>query len=299
MKCKKCGEKAVIKLRAHNISLCLPHFLEFFERRVSEAIKRYGLLQPGEKVLVAVSGGKDSLNTWKVLQRLGYKADGLYIDLGIEEYSETSKEKAKTFARKLGSNLKIVSVKEVLGVTIPEALKKGERNPCATCGLVKRYIMNQEALAGGYSAVATGHNLDDEAAVLLSNVLNWKLGYLGRQSPLLPSWHPRLAKKVKPLCEITERESAAYALLNRIDYIYEECPFSSGATTLFYKDILNEIEMRSPGTKLRFYREFLKKAKALFETPSPEKLEECPSCGLPTTYPPCAFCRLRERVKAD
>ncbi len=299
MKCKKCGEKAVIKLRAHHISLCQSHFIDFFERRVTEAIKRYKLFGFQEKILVAVSGGKDSLNSWWVLKKLGYQADALYLDLGIDEYSKKSKEKAVQLGQKIKGSLKIVEVKEEIGATIPQAAKKGERTPCALCGLFKRYLMNREAINNGYSAIITGHNLDDEAAVLLSNVLNWQLGYLGRQSPLLPSWHPKLAKKAKPLCEVTERESAAYALINRIDYIMEECPYSERATSLFYKNILNQIEQRSPGTKLRFYREFLAKGKPFFESQPAEELAECTECGLPTTLPPCAFCRLKKRISSS
>ncbi len=295
MKCKKCGEKAVIKLRAHNISLCASHFQEFFERRVSEAIKKYSLLSPHHKVLVAVSGGKDSLNTWFLLKKLGYKADALHIDLGIDEYSKKSREKTGKFAHKIKGNLKIVELKKEVGFTLPHLAKREGRKACATCGLIKRYLMNREALNGSYSAIATGHNLDDETAVLLSNLLNWKIGYLGRQSPLLSSWHPKLAKKIKPLCEVTERESAAYAMLNQIDYIYEDCPFSQGATTIFLKGIINQIEKKSPGTKLRFYREFLQKARGLFEEEK-MSLSECPTCGLPTTHPPCAFCRLKSRL---
>jgi uncharacterized protein (TIGR00269 family) len=299
MKCKKCGEKAVIKLKAHNISLCKSHFIEFFERRVVEAIKRYKLFSFREKILVAVSGGKDSLNSWWVLCKLGYQADALYLDLGIENYSKKSKEKVVQLAKKIKGSLKIVEVKEEIGATIPQAAKKGKRTPCALCGLVKRYLMNREVINNGYSAIVTGHNLDDETAVLLSNVLNWQLGYLNRQSPLLPAWHPKLAKKVKPLCEVTERESAAFALINGIDYIMEECPYSRGATSLFYKNILNQIEQKSPGTKLRFYRGFLSKGKPLFESQSAKELVECSECGLPTTYPPCAFCRLKERLSSQ
>lgn len=299
MKCKKCSEKAVIKLKAHHISLCKLDYLEFFERRVTEAIKRYKLFSFQEKILVAVSGGKDSLNSWWILRKLGYQADALYLDLGIEGYSEKSKEKVVQFGQKIKGSLKTVKVEEEIGTTIPQAARKGERTPCALCGLVKRYLMNREAIENSYSAIVTGHNLDDEIAVLLSNVLNWQIGYLGRQSPLLPAWHPKLAKKAKPLCEVTERESAAYALLNGIDYIMEECPYSKGATSLFYKNILNQIEQRSPGTKLRFYRKFLSKGKLLFESRPAEELVECTECGLPTTYPPCAFCRLKKRLSSS
>ncbi|NPV29332.1 MAG: adenine nucleotide alpha hydrolase family protein [Firmicutes bacterium] len=299
MKCRKCGEKGVIKLREYNLILCAPHFLEFFEGRVASALRRYRLLGRCEKVLVAVSGGKDSLNTWYVLRKLGFAADGFHIDLGIGEHSRRSREKAENFAREIGGKLAVLELQKELGYSLPDLVKREGRTPCATCGLVKRYLMNREALAGGYPAIATGHNLDDEAATLLSNLLSWSTGYLARQSPCLPSWHPGLARKIKPLCEISEKESAAYAALNKIDCIDEACSYSKGATSLFYKDIINQIELHSPGTKIRFYREFLAKGRHFFAGERhEEKLVDCPECGLPTTHPPCAYCRLRGRIRA-
>ena len=66
--------------------------------------------------------------------------------------------------------------------------------------------------SGGYDAIVTGHNLDDEAAVLMGNALHWHTDYLGRQAPLLPARHG-FPKKAKPLVRLTERETAAYCVL--------------------------------------------------------------------------------------
>jgi uncharacterized protein (TIGR00269 family) len=149
------------------------------------------------------------------------------------------------------------------------------------------------AYEGGFAALATGHNLDDEAATLLQNTLRWEMGYLGRQAPMLPSTHPRLARKVKPLCRMTERETASYAIVQNIDYIYEECPHASRATSIFHKELLNQLEARSRGAKLCFYLNFLK-AREFLEVRD-VNLESCARCGQPTTAPEvCAFCRLWE-----
>jgi uncharacterized protein (TIGR00269 family) len=255
----------------------------------------------GERVLVAVSGGKDSLSLWDILLRLGYRADGLYIDLGVGDgsYSSTSHQKAESFAAARGADLRVANVAEEYGATVPEvSRRKRGRSTCSVCGLVKRHIMNAAACNGGYAALATGHNVDDEAAVLFQNTLNWAAGYLARQAPVLPASHPRLARKVKPLIRLYEREMAAYALLREIDYIYEECPYSKGATTLFYKELLSQLEERSPGAKQRFYLSFLKARREghlLPETAREVQMTECSRCGQPTTAPDlCAFCRLWE-----
>jgi len=80
------------------------------------------------------------------------------------------------------------------------------------------YFMNKKAKEFGYDIIATGYNLDDEAAVLFSNTLNWSVEYLKRQYPVLKEENGFI-RKVKPLCKISEKESAMYAILSGIEYI--------------------------------------------------------------------------------
>src|SRR6266545_1293455 len=98
MKCTVCRGPAVIDLRRHNANFCGDHMLRFCRDQVEKAIAEHEMLQPDDKVLVAVSGGKDSLALWDILLELGYKADGFTIGLGIGEYSATSTAIAVAFA---------------------------------------------------------------------------------------------------------------------------------------------------------------------------------------------------------
>ena len=84
MKCRKCKEKAAINMRQHKLALCKPHFLEWIPEQTQRFIVKYKMFGREDRVLVAVSGGKDSLSLWDILMRLGYQADGLYIGLGID-----------------------------------------------------------------------------------------------------------------------------------------------------------------------------------------------------------------------
>jgi uncharacterized protein (TIGR00269 family) len=293
-------------MRQHKLALCREHFLEWLPEQTEKAIRHNRMFERAEKILLAVSGGKDSLSLWDVLRRLGYAADGIYIDLGIDEgigYSEESYRLCERFAEREGLTLKVVHVAETYGATIPEAARKthrGQQKPCSVCGLVKRHIMNRVCREGGYAALATGHNLDDEAAVLLHNSLNWAVGYLARQAPVLPANRPGLARKVKPFYRTYERETAAYALMRGIDYIYEECPFSEGSTTLYCKDLLNRMEEDRPGAKLQFYLSFLQAKEGGMFSPAASgaaELHDCAACGQPTSAPgKCAFCRLWDSV---
>jgi uncharacterized protein (TIGR00269 family) len=127
--------------------------------------------------------------------------------------------------------------------------------------------------------------------------MHWQTDALPRQSPALPSTHPKLVRRVKPLYRLSERETAAYAFLRRIDYIVEECPFARGATSIAHKEILNRMEEASPGAKHNFLFGFLEKARPAFERAESAVLAECARCGQVTTGTVCAFCKLADQVK--
>ena len=179
--------------------------------------------------------------------------------------------------------------------------------PCSACGLSKRHLFDAAARDGGYDVVATGHNLDDEAAVLLGNTLRWDVDYLARQLPVLPAT-AAFPKKVKPLVRLTERETAAWCITRGIDYQVEECPMAAGNRHLGYKEVLNGIEARSPGAKASFYLTFLDNMApvlAPLRREITEALTTCARCGAPTPGSDspdadglCAFCRLVERASA-
>lgn len=284
----------------HRLKLCEKHFPLWVERRVARTIESFQMFSSDDRLLVAVSGGKDSLALWEILLRLGYQADGLYIHLGIEHegYSHVSQSYAEAFAATHpDATLHLVDVRARYGRSIPELAREGGRRACSRCGMIKRYIMNRTAREGDYDAIVTGHNLDDEAAQLLQNNLYWLRGYLQRQAPVLPQTCQGLVRKAKPLCLVAERESAAYTFVRGIEYIQQECPHSAGATSIFHKKILNDMERRSPGTKLQYYQGFVRARQDGFiigdeDTPP---LEECERCGQPTTANAlCAFCRMLE-----
>jgi tRNA(Ile)-lysidine synthase TilS/MesJ len=219
-------------MRQHKLALCREHYLEWFPQQAQRFIEKYRMFGPQDRILVAVSGGKDSLALWDVLSRLGYQAEGLYIGLGIDGGLRTfhSHQMVAQFAV-AQAQTHTVDVRPG-GATIPVAASlthRGRSKPCSVCGLSKRHIMNKAALDGGFDVLATGHNLDDEAAVLFGNTLNWSVGYLARQGPVLEAGDG-LVRKVKPFCRLYERETAAYTLLRGIEYIYDECPYATGAT---------------------------------------------------------------------
>ena len=299
-KCRVCKGPAVIDLPRHNANFCAEHLQQLCRRQVVKAIEDHEMLCPNDRVLVAVSGGKDSLALWDMLIEAGYAADGLYIGLGIGEYSDESGEYVRRFADQRGLALRVIDLRDDYGYDVPTAAKATGRGPCSACGLSKRRLFDRAALDGGYDAVATGHNLDDEAAVLFGNSLRWDIDYLARQFPVLPATDG-FPRKVKPLMRLTERETAAWCLVRGIDYLVEECPIAAGNRHLAYKAALNEIERQSPGSKSAFYLGFLERMAPLLEGRSAAAagaLNDCALCGAPTTGDVCAFCRLIEKASA-
>lgn len=301
MKCRVCRGPAIIDLPRHNANFCADHFLELCRRQVAKAIKDHRMLEPTDRVLVAVSGGKDSLAVWDLLIDLGYQADGFYIGLGIGDYSDESAGYARRFAEERGLKLHEVSLREDYGYDVPTAAAVTGRVPCSACGLSKRHLFDKAAIDGGYDVVVTGHNLDDEAAVLYGNVLRWEVEYLARQLPVLPA-RDGFPKKAKPLVRLTERETAAWCVVRGIDYLVEECPMAAGNKHLGYKDALNSLEAASPGSKAAFYLGFLDRMAPLLDDAAAtgrESLSRCPSCGAPTSGDVCTFCRLVTRVGGE
>lgn len=298
MKCKRCADKATVQLRSHNTAFCKPCFIFFFQRTVERSITRERMFTRDERVLIAVSGGKDSLALWDVLVDLGYETEGLYLGLGIGEYSHESERRARAFAERRGLRLQVVALDETEdGLAIPAVAHATRRPPCAACGTFKRHHFDRAAFAGGFPVLATGHNLDDEAARLMGNVLHWQLPYLAKQQPVLTPGHPRFVRKVRPLFRTSELESATYAFLRGIDYVVEECPNSHGATQLVYKDMLNRLEQTMPGSKLAFVTEFFSRAQPLFAGAPEADLGECERCGMPAAGELCGYCRLVAEVE--
>ena len=156
--------------------------LTVFRTQVETAI---GLHDGAEddRILVAVSGGKDSLALWDVLLDLGYDADGPLsrprdrrvlgpIARGRPRRSPTRGAPAAHRRPRTRPRLRHPH----------RGQAAASRSTCAVCGLSKRYVFNRAALEGGFDVVATGHNLDDEAATLLGNTLRWQTESIARQA---------------------------------------------------------------------------------------------------------------------
>ncbi len=298
MKCRRCKSEAVVSLPSHNTAFCAECFLEFFSRQVERGIREQKLMTKKDRILVALSGGKDSLALMLELGRQGYDVTGLHIDLGIARSSPAARGVVKRFCTKYDFPL-IVRDMTTEGLAIPEVKRLLRRPVCSACGKIKRYFFNQTARNGGFNVLATGHNLDDEVARLTSNTLRWDIAYLGDQGPRLDD-ASGFTRKVKPFWRLTEFETANYAFLMGIENHYAPCPYSQGASFSALKRLWIDLEEKMPGRRMHFYRGFLERGKKAFlnmKEKGGEILLPCERCSYPTSAGICGVCRIREALK--
>lgn len=292
--CKVCGRRAAVYLPYANLRLCRHHFTEYFERRVRRTIERYKMVRRGDRVVVAVSGGKDSVVLVHVLSRLagdlGIELHGLTVDLGISGYSARYVRVAEEVYERLGMEYTIIDLEREYGFSIDNVAARWRR-VCAYCGLVKRYVFNRFAWDNGFDAVATGHTLDDLAAAALSSMMRGELEAAYRMKPVLPSG-VRLVRRIRPLAFTREKDVKLYACFSRLPVVREKCPYSRGETLSSFKRAINMLEDEHPSLKYSFARMLYEKL--------PERGEAgyrlCSRCGMPSSGEICGFCRLRDKL---
>ncbi|MGE4299936.1 MAG: ATP-binding protein [Desulfovibrionaceae bacterium] len=299
MKCSRCKAPAVVALPSHHAGFCPDCFFLFFTRQVERAVHNHKLFTHDDRILVALSGGKDSLALMLELGLQGYDVTGLHVDLAIPGSSEQARAKVEAFCAAHGFALRVVDLARE-GLAIPLVKSVVKRPICSMCGKIKRYYFNKIAKDEGFTALATGHNLDDEVARLFANTLRWDSAYLSDQGPGLDD-EDGFARKVKPLYRLSEFETANYAFLRGLEIHAAPCPYSRGASFTGHKKLWADLEAQSPGQKLGFYEHFLKHGRPAFARIEKEKdytLTPCSRCGSPTSAEVCGVCRVRAQVEA-
>lgn len=292
-KCSRCRAKAIISLPSHHANFCEDCFLVFFHKAVNRAMKKFPI-RLDTPIMVAVSGGKDSLALWDVLADLGFTTKGIHIDLGIPNFSEASRSACEEFAKSRGLELSIYELKDLFGFSLPEIAKLKSSKVCSVCGTLKRQFLNRLALQEGFSVIATGHNLDDEASRLLGNTLRHRDAYLQKAYPFLPAG-PGLVARMKPLFRLESEEIRIYCRVRGIKYFGDKCPFARGATSHILLEALQFIESQMPGTKRDFLFGFL-------DRQTPPQFEDallgnCSVCGALSYQDTCSVCRLKDELK--
>ncbi len=298
--CSKCGKRAVIYQRHSERHLCRRHFIEDFERRVKLAVRKFSMIERGDRIAIALSGGKDSVTLAYVLKKLyGKRRDveflAITIDEGIEGYRPPTVEIAREISDKLDIEHVVVSFEENFGMTLDEMVKLGDKKPCTYCGVFRKYLLNRTAKEWGATKLATGHNLDDETQTILLNFLNADIERLARLVP--QRVQKGLVVRIKPFKYVYEKEVVVYGLLHDLPLDFDECPYSHFPVRAAVRDFLYDFENKYPGRKFSVMSSFEKLIPCLKEMYPQIELNRCERCGEPTPRRICQACKLLEELK--
>lgn len=280
--------------------LCAKHFTEYFERKVKYAIKKFNMIESGDRIAIALSGGKDSVTLTYVLNKLLSKRRdvelfAITIDEGIEGYRPPTVKIARKITSELGIEHVVVSFKENFGMTLDEMVKIGEKKPCTYCGVFRKYLLNKTARGMGATKLATGHNLDDEVQTILLNFLQADIERLARLIP--QRVQEGLVMRIKPFREVYERDVVVYGLIHNLPMDMNECPYSHFPVRAMVRDFIYEFENKYPGRKYSIMRSFEALIPCLKQMYPQIKLNRCERCGEPTSKRVCQACVLLEELK--
>jgi tRNA-5-methyluridine54 2-sulfurtransferase len=304
MKCNYCEDKAVHRNQGTNY--CKKHFMDYFETKVFKTIQKYNLLERGDKVCVAASGGKDSLaalyTTMKYCRGNDIEFFALAVDEGIGGYRDHTLDDLTLFCEKNNIKLHIISFKERMGATLDQirdkALTQENKKPCTVCGIFRRSLLNKGSRELGATKLVTGHNLDDEAQTFLMNVFQGNMSHNAKLGPITGvKTDKKFTPRVKPLYFMQEKETRLYCLVKGFKVEFNECPNIDMSFRVKVRDKLNEVTDSLPNAKygiVNAFLEVLPDLKKKYE--NKVELKSCESCGEPSTRDKCNACQLEEKL---
>ncbi len=301
MRCSKCGREAIVKIRYAGISLCKEHFMEFIERKVKREIREQVRFQRDDRVLIAISGGKDSMLTLYFMHKIfgrwkDFEMLAVTVDEGIGDFRKKCAEVARDYAKQLGIEHRTITFKEYIGITTDDVARVDkELKPCTYCGVFRRKVLNTYAKEVGAKYLILGLNLDDIAQSVIMNVTRGDVARLARLAPhrkVKSGFIPRIL----PLRSVLEEEVRLFVNLAQIPYYPGRCPYAPLAVRDLYREFLNNLEKRDPAVKFSILN-FLDEIKPLVEEKYVKELRPCKICGEPTTGEICKACQLKMRYE--
>jgi len=306
--CSVCHKHPAFYFRQYSGErLCKKCFTASIEAKVRATITRYHMLKFDDHLAVAVSGGKDSLAILYILSKLRKfrpktTLTAVTVDEGIKGYRDEALTIAADLCRKLEVPHHIVSFKQLYGYTLDEIVEKAQTQnrtqltPCAYCGVLRRRAINVGAREVKATKIATGHTLDDETQTVLMNILRGDVARLAKEKPVTDEVHPLFVQKIKPFCEIPEKESALYAYVKKIAFQDTPCPYANEALRNDIRGMLNRMEQKHAGTKFTVSRAMEKLRPAVEETVKKEAFRVCRECGEPSAGELCKTCEMLKSI---
>lgn len=307
--CSHCGQAEVIMERKHSGQrLCQECFISHTQKKVLKDIRKHKLIEKGDRVVVALSGGKDSVMALDILKSFYERGIidlmAVTVDEGIRGYRKEGIKVAEEHVKRLGISHCIVSFKEYFQLSLDDIMNLGSgRKACTYCGVFRRWLINRTAREMGATKIATGHNLDDETQSILMNYLEGNIDNLIRIGPRTHPQSNKFIVKVKPLLEIPEREVGLYVMARGLKVHLAGCPYSQDSFRAEISQIVKNLSKNHPTIMYSTLRGFEKIKNALKKEFSQNfTLKNCVNCGEPSAQKlcrACLFCKELEDEKKD
>jgi uncharacterized protein (TIGR00269 family) len=269
------------------------------ERRVRRTISHWKMFSPSDHIAVAVSGGKDSLALLMILKKLSRrfgqtKITAVTVDEGIAGYREEAVDLASEYCKKLCVDHQIISFEELYGNGLDDFLKNKQNRlgACSYCGVFRRKAINMAARKVGATKIATAHNLDDVVQTYLLNLFQGDVERFARFSPIIRDPRGGFLPRVKPLCEVPEKEVALYGYVEGLTFQTASCPYMMEALRNELRTVLNRLELAHPGVTFSAYRSMTRLRGLVEPNVGPSEVRACRSCGEPTSVDICEACRM-------
>lgn len=295
--CSQCNNTLIIQRKYSGENLCPECFQKNIEKIVYKTISKYKMLKKDDKIVVALSGGKDSItllyNLNKIQNRVHHSRPikALIIDEGIQDYRERSIIKATDFCKKIGIDYKIISFKERIGITLDEIINRKKYTPdykyaCNYCATFRRRLLNDGAKELGGTVLAMGHNLTDFAETYLMNILYKRLDIIANQY-FFKEENLKLEqfyiKKISPLIRIPEEEIFLYANIKKFGYYASHCVYREQDPIIRKRvlDFIQECKKFSPEIEFNLLQGFLELSETLYHHREKMNYNTCQNCGYP------------------
>ena len=266
------------------------------EKKVKETLDKLRLGKK-KKIVVALSGGKDSTLTAWLLKKLGYNIQGFHIDLKIGKYSDDCLGKVKELCKQLGIKLKVYDMKKQMGSGMCY-LRSGIQGKCRTalkncaiCGVIKKWILNREARELKADYIATGHNLDDEAQTFLMNIFKGSPQLSANLGPItknVPDKKSKFIPRIKPLFYIPEDEIRKYTKKHKLPVVYEKCPCALDSYRIQIRGFLNTLPDKDKKNIIKNFEALMPR----IEKTRDPRINYCEICGEPSRGRMCKKCRI-------